>query len=751
MSYNQLSALPPEVVQLANLTHLYLSYNQLSALPPEVVQLANLTQLDLSANRLRALPPEVVQLANLTHLNLSGNQLSALPPEVGQLANLTQLYLSDNQLSALPPEVMQLKKLRILDLRGNPLDIPPEILDDYENPQAIIDYVVEQLAGATRALNEAKILFVGQGSVGKTSLIKRLINDPNDPYIPGEDKTEGIDIRQWCINLNNDEIRLNVWDFGGQEIMHATHQFFLTKRSLYVLVLDARVSEDQNRLEYWLRIIQSFGGDSPVIIVSNKIDEHPADLDKRGLQKKYPGIIKAFVETSADKNTGIDDLEAAITKEIGKLEHVSDQLPAKWFAVKSKLEKMDADFISLEQYQKLCRDEGIVQDRNQRTLLRFLHDLGIVLNFDDDPRLEETNILNPEWVTTGVYAILNSNTLFQSKGVLRFEELGSILDKKHYPRSRHIFIIDMMRKFELCFDFEGMKDEQFLVPDLLTKEEPDTGLWDDALNFRYDYIVLPSSIISRFIVRMQSHISRHTYWRHGVVLEHEGSRALVKADNEDKRIFVHVLGTPDARRRFLSTIRSQFKEIHKTIPGIVVQEKVPIPNNPEVAVSYEHLLTLERNNIDNHIFEGLDEPVSVQELLNGIESAAERRGKRFGDDDDDYIDARPPRRKESAPPVASPPSDEVAEPQSPSATQHEQSHSVIPIFTALILVAVIMIAIGLIFSDVQRAGLIIGAVIFAVVILGILLFCQQGNLGEQSCTELLLKALDKSSPSNSDN
>jgi internalin A len=39
---------------------------------------------------------------------------------------------------------------------------------------------------------------------------------------------------------SQDQAHLNVWDFGGQEIMHATHQFFLTRRSLYLLVLSGR-------------------------------------------------------------------------------------------------------------------------------------------------------------------------------------------------------------------------------------------------------------------------------------------------------------------------------------------------------------------------------------------------------------------------------------------------------------------------------------------------------------------------------
>ena len=52
--------------------------------------------------------------------------------------------------------------------------------------------------------------------------------------------------------------------------MHATHQFFLTKRSAYVLVLGSRAGEIEGRLEYWLKMTHSYGGTSPVIVVLNK-------------------------------------------------------------------------------------------------------------------------------------------------------------------------------------------------------------------------------------------------------------------------------------------------------------------------------------------------------------------------------------------------------------------------------------------------------------------------------------------------
>jgi internalin A len=47
--------------------------------------------------------------------------------------------------------------------------------------------------------------------------------------------------------------------------MHATHQFFLTTRSLYLLVLNGRQGREEADAEYWLNLIATFGGDSPVI------------------------------------------------------------------------------------------------------------------------------------------------------------------------------------------------------------------------------------------------------------------------------------------------------------------------------------------------------------------------------------------------------------------------------------------------------------------------------------------------------
>jgi internalin A len=528
----------------------------------------------------------------------------------------TENFDPTNQIKELPPSIMGLTNLEELDLTGNPISIPPEVLEKTNEPSAILTYYFYPLVGKLeglgkalgiekpvwyttlyelklgyRPLNELKILLVGQGSVGKTSLVQQILHGTFDQ---DQTKTEGISINQWQVTGSEkreikgqyqiinpkSELKLNIWDFGGQEIMHATHQFFLTKRSLYLLVLNARQTQEENRVEYWLKIIQSFGGDSPVIIVGNQVDEHPFDIDKTGLQKKYPNIV-GIIETSAKTGAGIETLKAEIAKQVDTMPHVRDLLPETWFTVKSKLEELgrNKNFITQDEYLGLCDTHDVTDETSQHTLIGFLHDLGVVLHFQDDPRLEALGILNPQWVTNGVYKILNSHELFQNQGMLTLPMLNRILNLPEYPSNKRLFIVDMMKKFELCYDIES--DKSFLVPDLLPKDEIYTGEWQDALAFQVHYNVLPSSIITRFIVRMNAFIHKNAIWRSGVVLKRGDNTALVKADTEDRKIYIWVSGNEDTRRDLLAMIRGEFDAIHKTIIKIEATEKVPLPNAPE--------------------------------------------------------------------------------------------------------------------------------------------------------------------------
>ncbi len=650
---NQITQIPDAIGQLSNLTHLYLWENQITEIPEAIAQLSNLTWLQLDNNQITVIPEAIGQLSNLTQLDLWNNQITEIPEAIAKLSNLTELSLRNNKIEKIPECLETLPKLERLDLRDNPLPVSPEVLGlgqnykDSGTPAAIFNYLRQLRSGEVLPLNEAKVLLVGQGSVGKTSLINRLTHNQ---YNPNQPQTDGLNITNWQITVNTKPVKLNVWDFGGQEIYHATHQFFLTKRSLYLLVSNCRTSEDENRLEYWLKLIESFGDASPVIIIGNKCDEQPLDINRKALRDKYPNI-KAIIETSCQSGTGIDELRSAIHTEISQLKEVYDLLPLSWFQVKQRLENLDKDFISISEYASICGKENIWEETDKTQLLGLLHNLGIVLNFREHPILQSTNILNPHWVTEGIYALLSDDTLkVKTKGILTHPDLSRILDSTKYPSHRYNCLTELMGEFQLCFPLSHCNAPTFLIPGILPKEEPkNTELEGETLEFQYHYRILPDSILSRFIVLMHEKIHNCTHWRTGVMLEYtEGAEvyniARIKSDPEDEKISIAVSGRESTRRSFLSMIRDTFTKIHNSFANLEISQWVPVPGYPDAdPLDYEELLGLEEMGETKVRVGKLKKSWDLRPLLDGYEAIELRRRKQMGDEKygreyDDLVD-----------------------------------------------------------------------------------------------------------------
>ncbi|MEH2346479.1 MAG: leucine-rich repeat domain-containing protein [Nostoc sp.] len=639
LSNNQITEIPEAIANLTNLTQLDLSDNQITQIPEAIAKLTNLTQLDLRSNQITQIPEAIAQLTNLTQLDLRSNQITQIPEAIAQLTNLTQLDLRSNQITQIPEAIESLPKLETLDLRGNPLHISPEILGSFDRVGSVKDifnYLQLLRSGEVRQLNEAKLLLIGQGSVGKTSLIERLIRNK---YDKNQSQTDGLNVETWNVPINSQDIRLNVWDFGGQEIYHATHQFFLTKRSLYLLVCNCRTSEEENRIEYWLKLIESFGGQSPVIIVGNKKDEQPLDINRKALREKYPNI-QAIIETSCQENIGIDELRTAILQQVGNLKEVYDLLPLTWFEVKQQLESMPQDFISYNRYIGICHENKISEEQNQDQLIDLLHRLGLVLNFRDHPILKDTNVLKPNWVTEGIYALLSDENLkTKTKGIFTPADLTGILNPERYPTERHHYLIGLMKEFELCFALD-CNPPQFLIAGLLPKDQPDeTELEGETLEFQYHYKVLPESIISRFIVNTHEKIHKQIYWRSGVMLQYQENNeiyniARIKADPEDKKIFITISERQETRRLFLGILRDVFQKIHKSLPNLEITEWVPVPNHPKhPPLDYQELLGQESMGESTITIGKLKLKLDLRQLLDGYESVESRRKSQKTDND----------------------------------------------------------------------------------------------------------------------
>jgi internalin A len=210
---------------LTQLRELFLDQNSLTSLPDSIGQLKSIEWLTITDNQLTSLPEAIGQMTRLTNLFVSGNQLTSLPESLSQLKRLRRLDVSNNQLAALPPWLRALKSLRELHVYGNPrLRLPRSVVgkrvyggSDSDQPQgrSILDYYFRaRLAQGRRPLLEAKLILVGRGEVGKTSLVRRLISNK---FFRREDRTQGIRITQWPLTVKRGEqVSMHVWDFGGR-------------------------------------------------------------------------------------------------------------------------------------------------------------------------------------------------------------------------------------------------------------------------------------------------------------------------------------------------------------------------------------------------------------------------------------------------------------------------------------------------------------------------------------------------------
>src|SRR5439155_650963 len=244
--------------------------------------------------------------------------LSTLPPEITQLANLTTLFLDNNQLSTLPPYIIQLANLTTLFLDNNTPTTLPDILNFH------VDQPPRAATEKLRAVNEIKVMLVGRGGAGKTSLRRFFMGEPHEKKEP---ETRGIALDSFRLGCAQGEMTVRLWDFAGQEITHALHQFFLTEGCVYVLVLDPRSNTEMQDAEYWLGLLKRYAGGAPVLVTLNRQDARQGgyDVDRRMLLERFP-FVQSFTPTNCEKREGCAELKQRLCDAV---ESLTDTEPPK--------------------------------------------------------------------------------------------------------------------------------------------------------------------------------------------------------------------------------------------------------------------------------------------------------------------------------------------------------------------------------------------------------------------------------------
>ena len=618
------------LTQLTKLKDLYLNANQISDIS-NLSTLKQLQNLDLSSNRINDITA-LSLLTNLKSLNLNSNPIENIS-SLKMLANLHSINLGNCKIIKLDdllnhvlkglPIIWEASEGKGINIYNNPFtSLPPEIIN--EGPNSIINYYEELAKGEDETVFEAKLLIIGEAGAGKTTLARKIIN--LEASVPDEilETTKGIDILPHIFPSFRDqpEFLMNIWDFGGQAIYHSTHQFFLSKRSLYVLLADGRKEEN---LDYWLQVQELLAGKSPMLIVLNQKGTIKPEIPITEIRGFYGNVKNLYIVNLKDDLSNSKTLKNAIEFEIRNLDHLKqgEKLPKVWVDIRRELEGREENYIYWSEFRNICKKEGIEERNRQLFLLDYLHDLGAILNFQDVPVLKNIIILKPQWATEAVYKVLDHTKGQKRSGHFHRDDLDKVWADNSYE---DVFdeLLALMERFGICYQLPEDENE-FIVPLLLPGDRPEFE-WEakNHIELRYKYDFMPKGIITQLVVKLHDIIeNQEKVWKRGSVFKHNGdATALAFEDPRQKEIVIQAEGK--FARDLMTVIVREVDGINDTFhfsDRMQVHKMIPCNCQECLGASYPHfydyqkiMKKLERNRSTIECYNS-DIDVSLSDLL----------------------------------------------------------------------------------------------------------------------------------------
>ncbi|MHA1136033.1 MAG: GTP-binding protein [Candidatus Thorarchaeota archaeon] len=157
-----------------------------------------------------------------------------------------------------------------------------------------------------------KIVFLGEGAVGKTSLVGRFVYDSFEgDYLA----TIGTDIHLKMVQIDDVLVKLVIWDIAGQDGFAQLRKAYYMNASGAFLVYDTSRAETIERVDSWIKALYDVTGEIPLIICENKADLESAisQAVKDEVAKKH-GV--KMIKTSAKEDTNVEEAFREMTEKI---------------------------------------------------------------------------------------------------------------------------------------------------------------------------------------------------------------------------------------------------------------------------------------------------------------------------------------------------------------------------------------------------------------------------------------------------
>jgi len=481
----------------------------------------------------------------------------------------------------------------------------PELFAAYKQGISAVNTYLRARGDAKITLNEAKLILIGEGEVGKTCLMDALLNNIWQEH----PTTHGIEIRAIKVTdlETQNEITLNGWDFGGQRVYRPTHQLFFSAPAVYLVVWKPREGPQQGFVKEWIQLVKRREPSAKIIVVATHggPQQRQPDIDRQELWDTFGKdtvVDFFFVDSKPDaqgNRKGIAELKQAIARVAATLPEVGRSVPKSFADVRAALsgggaavegQAKGVPYLPLDEVLAICRAHHM-DDEIARLFITISHRLGHLTHYENDPALRDIVILRPDWLATAMSYVLDDEKTRNAHGLVDFTRLGYLWNdptrpaETRYPATLHRIFLRLMERFDLSYRVAGLsKDEESnpvsiiaqLVPDTTPKEEDFIKAWSpelalgDIQQTQICHIVDAANgqsanaegLFYQLIVRLHKyslgrvHYNESVHWQRGLVLDADyNGRALLRHIGNDVHITVRA-PYPD---RFLALLTEEVK------------------------------------------------------------------------------------------------------------------------------------------------------------------------------------------------
>lgn len=518
----------------------------------------------------------------LNSLNLAFNSIgnNGLKYIAENSYSINFLDISNNQITDISPLVPLLNNENIfISFQENPISNPPkEIVTN--GISSILEYFKQKEITGSSLFLEAKLVLLGDGRAGKTSLAYRLLGKD----LPKEaDRTQGVEINvgSYYFNVKEGRFKLNIWDFAGQDKYKPLHQFFYSGSNLYVLVADS--GNSLTDFGDWFETAELFGEGSPLVVVLNEFRDGLGYgiFDEDKWRSQFPKLIRQVHLVNLLNQKGFTTLEKDIQHLAYQLPHVQNEFPENWSKIRFELEsRRDENYISLQEYLKICQENNLHERTSALILSSIFHKIGVCLHYQKSVILQKYVILKNEWATSAFYKIFEDDVIAEvKKGFFNLDDLQRLWSDDIY-KGMIPLLLELLCEFKMAYPL--FNRNEYIFPALLPHKAPTDYFFhhESITTILVEYDFLPKSLFTQYIVYLHEDIDkdRTLVWRNGVVLRwgNETVAEITTIESRNKKA-LQVLVTGPEKKSISTYIISTLRKLNGEYKGIRVREVIPCP------------------------------------------------------------------------------------------------------------------------------------------------------------------------------